>query len=232
MEISRSLMRVKCIASVIHIGISLLIFSAIVVWMLTSLYPSFYFNMSGGIEGLFLMFGVDVVIGPLITFLVFNPHKKRKEIISDLLIIAVMQFSALGYGFYTVYRERPWLTVVYDMGSSIVLNAREVAEDEILSKVDMSKLSRLEGVAIAGMEIKDGRQVYLNINQTTGILAKADQIARRSIKDSQDQEKLAAIEKRHSRVFVLSTVGKYTGAYIILDKNLNYITKIGEKPTA
>ena len=232
MEISRSLMKVKCIASVIHIGISLLIFSAIVVWMLTSLYPSFYFNMSGGIEGLFLMFGVDVVIGPLITFLVFNPHKKRKEIISDLLIIAVMQFSALGYGFYTVYRERPWLTVVYDMGSSIVLNAREVAEDEVLSKVDMSKLSRLEGVAIASMGMKDGQQVYLNIHQTPDMFVKADQIARRSLKDSQELAQLVAIEKQHGKVFVLSVIGKYTGAYIILDKNLNYLTKIGEKPTA
>jgi len=114
-------------------------------------------------------------------FLVFNPHKKRKEIISDLLIIAVMQFAALGCGFYIVYRERPWLTVVYDMGSSIVLNAREVAEDEVLSKVDMSKLSRLEGVAIASMGMKDGQQVYLNIHQTPDMFVKADQIARRSL---------------------------------------------------
>ena len=40
------------------------------------------------------------------------------------------------------------------------------------------------------------------------------------------------IEKQHGKVFVLSVIGKYTGAYIILDKNLNYLTKIGEKPTA
>ena len=30
----------------------------------------------------------------------------------------------------------------------------------------------------------------------------------------------------------MNTVGKYTGTYIILDKNLNYLAKIGEKPTA
>ena len=232
MKLSRSLMKAKCIAAAIHIGISLLIFAAIVAWMLISLYPSFYFNMSGGVQGLLLMFGVDVVLGPLITFLVFNPHKKRKEIISDLLIIAIIQFSALGYGFRTVYHERPWLTVVYDMGSSVVLNAREVAEDEVLSKVDMSKLSRLEGVAIASMGMKDGQQVYLNIHQTPDMFVKADQIARRAMKDSQEQAQLTAIEKQHGKVFVLSIMGKYTGAYIILDRNLNYLTKIGEKPAA
>ena len=232
MKLSRSLMKAKCIAAAIHIGISLLIFAAIVAWMLISLYPSFYFNMSGGVQGLLLMFGVDVVLGPLITFLVFNPHKKRKEIISDLLIIAIIQFSALGYGFRTVYHERPWLTVVYDMGSSVVLNAREVAEDEVLSKVDMSKLSRLEGVAIASMGMKDGQQVYLNIHQTPDMFVKADQIARRSLRDSQEQAQLMVIEKQHGKVFVLSVIGKYTGAYMILDKNLNYLTKIGEKPTA
>lgn len=232
MELPRSLIKAKCLASAIHIGISLLIFAAIVAWMLISLYPSFYFNMSGGVQGLLLMFGVDVVLGPLITFLVFNPHKKRKEIISDLLIIAVIQFSALGYGFRTVYHERPWLTVVYDMGSSVVLNAREVAEDEVLSKVDMSKLSRLEGVAIASMGIKDGQQVYLNIKQTPEVFVKSDQIARRTMKDSQEQAQLTATEKQHGKVFVLSIMGKYTGAYIILDRNLNYLTKIGEKPAA
>ena len=232
MKLSRPLLKAKCVASAIHIGISLLIFAAIVIWMLISLYPSFYFNMSGGVQGLLLMFGVDVIIGPLITFLVFNPHKKRKEIVSDLLIIAVIQFSALGYGFRTVYHERPWLTVVYDMGSSVVLNAREVAEDEVLSKVDMSKLSRLEGVAIASMGMKDGQQVYLNIHQTPDMFVKADQIARRSLRDSQEQAQLMVIEKQHGKVFVLSVIGKYTGAYIILDKNLNYLTKIGEKPTA
>ena len=232
MELPRSLIKAKCLASAIHIGISLLIFAAIVAWMFISLYPSFYFNMSGGVQGLLLMFGVDVVLGPFITFLVFNPHKKRKEIISDLLIIAIIQFSALGYGFRTVYHERPWLTVVYDMGSSVVLNAREVAEDEVLSKVDMSKLSRLEGVAIASMGMKDGQQVYLNIKQTPELFVKADQIARRAMKDSQEQVQLAAVEKQHGKVFVLSIMGKYTGAYIILDKNLNYLTIIGEKPTA
>ena len=225
MELPRSLIKAKCLASAIHIGISLLIFAAIVAWMLISLYPSFYFNMSGGVQGLLLMFGVDVVLGPLITFLVFNPHKKRKEIISDLLIIAVIQFSALGYGFRTVYHERPWLTVVYDMGSSVVLNAREVAEDEVLSKVDMSKLSRLEGVAIASMGIKDGQQVYLNIKQTPEVFVKSDQIARRAMKDSQEQAQLTAIEKQHGKVFVLSIMGKYTGAYIILDKNLGGVLK-------
>ena len=82
------------------------------------------------------------------------------------------------------------------------------------------------------MGMKDGQQVYLNINQTPDMFVKADQIARRAMKDSLEQAQLAKIEKQHGRVFVLSTMGKYTGAYIILDKNLNYLTKIGEKPTA
>ena len=79
MELPRSLIKAKCLASAIHIGISLLIFAAIVAWMLISLYPSFYFNMSGGVQGLLLMFGVDVVLGPLITFLVSIRTKNARK---------------------------------------------------------------------------------------------------------------------------------------------------------
>ena len=102
--LSKSLIRAKFFAMLIHVCLSLLIFAAIVAWVLLKLYPSFYFSMSGGWQGLMLMAGVDVVIGPLITLLIFNPNKKRREVISDLLIIAVVQFAALGYGIHTVYQ--------------------------------------------------------------------------------------------------------------------------------
>ena len=103
----------KLKATGIHLLISLVIFILLVLWIYFDLYPSFYFNMSGGIQGLGLMFGVDVVLGPLLTFLVFNPHKKIREIISDLVIIGLVQLAALGYGLHTVYQEHPKLVVMY-----------------------------------------------------------------------------------------------------------------------
>ncbi len=224
--------RAKRKAALIHFCISVVFFVVIVAWMLYALYPSIYFNMSGGKQGLGLMLGVDVILGPLLTFLVFNPQKKMKEIIGDFVVVGLVQLAALGYGLRTVYYEHPKLVTVYDMGSALVVNAREVAEDETLRSIDLSSLSKIEGVAIAGMINKDGKTVYLDIHKTPDLMATVDKVGRLAMKDEQDKAQLAELEKQYGKVFVMSTVGKYTGAYIILDKNLNYITKIGEKPTA
>lgn len=226
------LFRVKCKAALIHFCVSVVIFIIVVAWMLYALYPSIYFNMSGGKQGLGLMLGVDVILGPLLTFLVFNPQKRMKEIIGDFTVVGLVQLAALGYGLHTVYYEHPKLVVVYDMGSALIANAREVNEDKTLKSVDLSGLSKIEGVAIAGMVNKDGKATYLDIHKTPDLMATVDKVGRLSMKDEQDKAQLAELEKQHGKVFVMSTVGKYTGAYIILDKNLNYLTKIGEKPAA
>ena len=74
----------KLTATSIHFSISLLLFATIASWIYFKLYPSFYFQMSGGIQGLSLMFVVDVILGPILTFLVFNPQKSKREIYVDL----------------------------------------------------------------------------------------------------------------------------------------------------
>ena len=209
MKISNNLIKSKLKATFIHFIISLFIFTMIVVWMLYSLYPSIYFNMSGGKQGLWLMFCVDLVLGPLLTFLVFNPSKKTKEIISDFLVIGIVQMMALGYGFHTVYMQRPKLAVVYDMGSDT--------------------LSEIEGKPFAGLVIKNNEAVYVNLHDAANLVETVDKLGRRSL-DKQESDQLAALEKQHGKVFVISLAGKYMGAYLILDKNLNFIEKIGEKP--
>ena len=223
--------RVKRKAAFIHFCVSLIMFIIIVAWMLYALYPSIFFSMSGGKQGLGLMLSVDVVLGPLLTFLVFNPQKKMKEIVGDFAVIGLVQLAALGYGLHTVYYEHPKLVVVYDMGSALIANAREVNEDKTLKSVDLSSLSKIKGVAIAGMVNQNGKATYLDIHKTPDLMATVDKVGRLAMKDVQDKAQLAALEKQYGKVFVMSTVGKYTGAYIILDKNFNYITKIGEKST-
>jgi len=229
--LSKSLIRAKFFAMLIHVCLSLLIFAAIVAWMLLKLYPSFYFSMSGGWQGLMLMAGVDVVIGPLITLLIFNPNKKRREVISDLLIIAVVQFAALGYGIHTVYQERPKLAIIYNNSSAAVLNARELAEDEQLAKVDLNQLSRLEGIPIAGLHVRGTIKSYDTVQQSLDVVEQADKLSRQTAAKNtpQVQAELVNLEKQHGKLYMLSMMGKYTGAYIVLDKDFNFVAKLGEE---
>lgn len=62
------------------------------------------------------------MLGPFITFLIFDLRKKRKAIIFDLVTIAVIQFAALFYGVSLTYNQRPVAIVLIDefMVSSIM----------------------------------------------------------------------------------------------------------------
>jgi len=50
---------------------------------------------------------VDAALGPLLTLLVANPRKSRRELTRDIGIIVAVQLVALGYGASTLWRGRP-----------------------------------------------------------------------------------------------------------------------------
>lgn len=74
-------------------------------------YPYPYRELSGGRELFFLVVCVDVVCGPLLTLVLFNPIKPRSELWRDLGLVALIQLGALGYGLFTVWQARPLFLV-------------------------------------------------------------------------------------------------------------------------
>ncbi len=65
---------------------------------------------------------VQLVLGPSLTFIVFDHLKQRKVIIFDLSIIALVQAAALIWGGYQVYTQRPialvfWYDAFYTVTS-------------------------------------------------------------------------------------------------------------------
>ena len=74
-------------------------------------YPFPYRELSGGRELFLLVVMVDVVCGPLLTTVLFNPAKPRIELWRDLGLVALIQLGALGYGLWTVWEARPLFLV-------------------------------------------------------------------------------------------------------------------------
>lgn len=104
----------KTHASLLHFVASLFIFSLFIGVLLYFWYPEPYFTASGGWQGLKLIALVDLVLGPLLTFIVFNVNKTIKELRLDLTIIIALQLSALVWGIHTVYKQRPIATVFWE----------------------------------------------------------------------------------------------------------------------
>lgn len=92
-------------AATIYLGLSALVALTIVSLMLMLWYPRPYFQAMGGGELILLLVGVDVVLGPMIVLIIFNPAKKSLRL--DLAIIALLQLVALAYGCYVMFQARP-----------------------------------------------------------------------------------------------------------------------------
>lgn len=68
-------------------------------------YPGLLAYASGVSNIFLLLLMVDVVLGPVITLIIFNPHKK--ELRHDLTVVVCVQVIALLYGLHTVFITRP-----------------------------------------------------------------------------------------------------------------------------
>lgn len=92
-------------AAAIHLSICALIAAVLLALFWFVWYPSPLFKAVGGQEIFLMLLGVDVVLGPLLTFVVFKSGKKSLKL--DLAVIGAVQAAALAYGVFTLLAGRP-----------------------------------------------------------------------------------------------------------------------------
>ncbi len=97
----------------IHLFISVLILIALLAMILFVWFP-YDLIFAGGVGGLKIMMGVDLVLGPLLTLVVFAPGKKGLKL--DLALIGFLQIACLSGGLWLVYNERPLVQLLADDG--------------------------------------------------------------------------------------------------------------------
>lgn len=114
-------------AAGIHLCFSMLVAISVSFVVVAFWYPEPLLHASGGIKLLSILLLVDVVIGPLLTFIVFDTSKKTLKF--DLLVIALLQISALSYGVYVVMNARPVFMVFYKDRFDVVSAADLRQED-------------------------------------------------------------------------------------------------------
>lgn len=100
-------LRSRLRAAGIHLGLSALVAAGAAALVFGLWYPTPFREISGGRELFFIVVAVDVVLGPLITFAVFDRRKPWGELRRDLAVVALLQLAGLGYGLHTVFEARP-----------------------------------------------------------------------------------------------------------------------------
>jgi hypothetical protein len=107
MQINTSRFKLAFKAMTVHFGLSLLVAAIVALLVFTLWFPYPYRELAGGRELFILVMAVDVVCGPLLTFVLFSPTKPRKEMLTDISLIVVIQLIALCYGIWNVWQIRP-----------------------------------------------------------------------------------------------------------------------------
>lgn len=96
-------------AFLIHLTLSTLIVGTVCAIIFFVWYPGPYFDARGAWSILKVLVGVDLILGPTLTLLLYKPDKPG--LLFDLIVIAIIQLSALIYGTTVFYQERPYFTV-------------------------------------------------------------------------------------------------------------------------
>lgn len=115
-------------AAAIHACLSLLVAAGAAALVFGVWYPYPYREISGGRELFTLVVTVDVVLGPLLTFAVFNRRKPRPELRRDLAVIVMLQLAGLAYGLHAVAMARP-VHLAWELDRMRVIHAVDVPEE-------------------------------------------------------------------------------------------------------
>lgn len=118
-------------AFAIHFAISLLIFFILLYFILVQWYPEPLFSNDGGWKVIRIIIGVDLILGPLLTLIVFKSGKPGLKF--DLSMIALVQFLALTWGVWNTYNERP-AALIYTLDFFTPVPAYQLAEQGITAK--------------------------------------------------------------------------------------------------
>lgn len=120
-------------ASGIHLLLSAALAAAVLTIMLAVWYPWPLFEAAGGSRLVFIVVGVDIVLGPLITLIIFKSGKPGLKF--DLSVIALVQLTALAYGIYTVYLARP-VYLVYAVDRFDLVAAKDLDPADLAQVTD------------------------------------------------------------------------------------------------
>lgn len=128
-------------AAAIHLSLSAIAFGGALALFLVSWFPGYHFGVDGGWQGTRIMAAVDLVLGPLLTLIVFNPAKARKLIVFDLTCIGLAQVAALMWGFYAIHSQRT-VAVSWQDGRFHGVSAEPLK----VEKYDVDELKKLSDV--------------------------------------------------------------------------------------
>jgi hypothetical protein len=127
--------REKLIATAVHFGVTAVLAGAAAALIFLVWFPAPFHTMIGGTELFLLVVGCDLALGPLLSLVIYDSRKSRRELVIDYTIVGIIQISALVYGVYIVAGTRP-VTVAFVKDRMEIVTARDIEDAELTAARD------------------------------------------------------------------------------------------------
>jgi hypothetical protein len=124
----------KLKAAGIHFLVSLAIFSILIAISIFVRYPGYLFLLEGTFFGIAIAASVDLILGPLLTFIIYNSLKKRSELVGDIALIGLIQLAAFAYGAWHINNERP-VALVHYIDSFYTVHYKNAVQSNSLNRL-------------------------------------------------------------------------------------------------
>jgi len=125
--------RVK--AFLIHFLMSVSIISVFLYFVYFIWYPSPFDYFYKPFDVLKIVLSVDLVLGPLLTFVLFDIKKKTSTLRKDIAIVVLIQISAFMWGVHVTYSTRPVFLIFSD--DTFYLFSQDDLDLKVLKRKDM-----------------------------------------------------------------------------------------------
>lgn len=95
-------------------------------------FPEGSAQFSGGTELFFLILGVELCLGPLMSLVIFDPLKSKTQLFRDYAVIGIVQSLALSYGLYSTFSAR-LIYKVFVVDQFKIVAARDLDPKDLIS---------------------------------------------------------------------------------------------------
>jgi len=150
--------REKFVATGVHFLVTLTLTACAAAIVFLVWFPDPFQTMIGGTELFLLVVGCDLVLGPLVSLVIYNSRKSRRALVIDYAIVGIVQIVAMVYGVYILAGTRP-VYVVFDKDRLEIVIARDLSETELAAARDPNHQSLpVTGPRFVGIKIPDAER--------------------------------------------------------------------------
>jgi hypothetical protein len=143
--------REKFRAMALHFLVTLAMAAAAAAVIFLVWFPDPFQAMLGGVKFFVLISVVDLVLGPLISLVIYNSKKPRRELIIDYTIVGIVQIAAFIYGIVAIEQARP-VYIAFVVDRFEVVRAGDLSDEDLAAAKDPYRTLPMAGPVLIGTE--------------------------------------------------------------------------------